>query len=134
MLEQTELFPDSTPEDTDGSPIVLGNLCIEVEEVRVFAGKRRLQLTLQEFDLLVLFGRAAGSPVSQEILARRLWGETTPQRKRHLSVLVARLRAKLGSSSTYRLVTLRQRGYGLMLGPTPPLPSASNKEPGTGNR
>jgi two-component system OmpR family response regulator/two-component system response regulator RstA len=103
--------------DTDASRIVAGNLCIDVGEVQAFIGGQRLPVTLQEFEVLVLLANTAGTPVSQDVLCHKLWGESTPARRRHLSVLIARLRAKLAGVSTHHLLTIRKRGYGLVEAP-----------------
>ncbi len=97
--------------------IVVGDLRLSLDSLKAYLGERSLKLTVQEFDLLVLLARSAGKPVSQSELAYALWHEVTPDRKRHLSVLIARLRTKLADSKFYRLRTLRKRGYGLMLPP-----------------
>jgi len=98
----------------------VGDLRLEVDAMHVFLGDKQLHLTAQEFDLLLLLSIEAGRPVSLERLALAIWQDDTPEHKRHLSVLMARLRAKIAGSSTHRLETLRKRGYGLM-------PTASNK-------
>ncbi len=95
--------------------VVAGELRLALDSFEAYLGSRRLKLTVQEFELLVLLARSAGKPISQEELAQELWGEITAGRKRHLSVLVARLRTQLAGSRIYRLMTLRKRGYGLML-------------------
>ena len=79
-------------------------------------------MTLQEFDLLVLLARSAGRLVSQSELTRGLWLEISPRRKRHLSVLIARLRSRLADSD-YRITTVRKRGYGLMPATDNPVPN-----------
>jgi ferredoxin-nitrite reductase len=100
-----------------GSELVVGDLRLCPDTLKAYLGETSLSLTVQEFDLLALLAKSAGKPVSQADLSQQLWGEVTPDRKRHLSVLVARLRTKLADSKPYKLRTLRKRGYGLMLPP-----------------
>jgi ferredoxin-nitrite reductase len=95
--------------------ICVGDLRIVLDTLQAFLAERELRLTLQEFDLLVLLAQSAGKPVSQNDLALQLWQEVTSQRKRHLSVLIARLRSRLAASKFYQVRTMRKRGYGLML-------------------
>ena len=80
----------------------------------VTLGGRPVRLTLQEFDLLVLLAREADTPVSHDRLAQAMWRDSTPQRKRQISVLVARLRSKLSTSRSFQLLAVRKRGYGLV--------------------
>jgi ferredoxin-nitrite reductase len=108
----------TVPGDSDGrAQVVAGELRLDPATLEACLGRHPLKLTVQEFDLLLVLAQSAGKPVSQEELARHLWGEVTPERRRHLSVLVARLRVKLAGSKLYKLRTLRKRGYGLMLPP-----------------
>jgi DNA-binding response OmpR family regulator len=94
--------------------MAVGDIRIGLETMQVSVCGRPAPLTVQEFDLLVLLAREAGKPVRQEELAAALWQEPRPQHWRHLSVLVARLRAKLTGSRVYRVKTIRKRGYALM--------------------
>ena len=94
--------------------ICIGDIRLDLETLVATVDGGALDLTVQEFDLLVLLARDAGKPVTQARLAAGLWQTPKPQHKRHLSVLIARLRAKLAGSSTHRLETMRKRGYGLM--------------------
>jgi two-component system alkaline phosphatase synthesis response regulator PhoP len=91
----------------------LGDLRIVRDTLQVFLGEREVSLTVQEFDLLLLLARSPGKPQPQDELSHAMWGEATAQRKRHLSVLVARLRSKLTASRSYQLRTVRKRGYSL---------------------
>src|SRR5918995_1577257 len=75
-----------------GGEIALGDLRIDMESMIVTLVGQPVRLTLQEFDLLVLLAREADTPVSHDRLAQAMWRESTPQRKRQISVLVARLR------------------------------------------
>jgi ferredoxin-nitrite reductase len=81
--------------------------------MRVTIDGRPLALKVQEFDLLVMLASKAGQPLTQRELAEGLWQEAKPTHSRHLSVIIARLRAKLAASRSYRLQTFRKRGYAL---------------------
>jgi DNA-binding response OmpR family regulator len=98
--------------------VVLGDLRIELDAMRVLVSDRPLDLTLQEFELLVMLAKHAGRPVAQDELALAFWEELTLRHTRHLSVLIARLRTKLADSKCHQVVTLRKRGYGLMPKPS----------------
>ena len=94
--------------------IVAYDLRIDLDTMAVCVGEKPLDLTVQEFDLLVLLAQEAGGPVPQKRLSMALWREQRPQQDKHLSVLVARLRSKIAASKHLRLETLRKRGYGLI--------------------
>jgi ferredoxin-nitrite reductase len=92
----------------------VGDLRLEVDGMRVSIGDKQINLTAQEFDLFLLLTMEAGRPVSLSRLAIAIWQDDSPEHKRHLSVLMARLRSKIAGSVTHRLETARKRGYGLM--------------------
>jgi len=117
LADQTAATVDNSLSSSRNGEVVLGDLRLNLDTLQVTLGGRSLKLTVQEFDLLVVLARSAGKPLSQAELAQHLWHEVTPERIRHLSVLVARLRSKLADSKFYKLRTLRKRGYGLMLPP-----------------
>jgi DNA-binding response OmpR family regulator len=102
-------------DDGKDSEIILGDVRIGMESMTVTVAGQLVGLTVQEFDLLVLLAREADRPISQDRLAQAIWREATPRQKRQISVVVARLRSKLGGSNSCRLLSVRKRGYGLML-------------------
>lgn len=97
--------------------IRLRDLRIACDTLQVFLGGREVSLTVQEFDLLVLLARSPGKLQSKEELSRAMWNEVSANRKKHLSVVIARLRAKLGTLGSLEICNVRKRGYGLMLAP-----------------
>jgi DNA-binding response OmpR family regulator len=105
-----------TGSQREASALILGDLSIELDEMRATIAGKPVALTAQEFSVLVLLARDAGSPVPFGRLALELWQEHAPsdEQKRHLSVVIARLRTKLGGSKAHRLEAVRKRGYGLM--------------------
>lgn len=106
----------SGPPSRQGRSGVLAanDLRIDLDTMVTTIGGKRVPLTVQEYDLLVLLAQEVGRTVPQKRLALALWQETRPQQERHLSVLIARLRSKIAASRELRLETLRKRGYGLI--------------------
>lgn len=94
--------------------IEVGDLRLEVDAMRVFVRGHELGLTAQEFDMLLLLALEQGRPVPLGKLSLAIWQKEGPEHVRHLSVLMARLRAKIAGSKTHRLETHRKRGYGLL--------------------
>ncbi len=68
-----------------------------------------------EFNILVVITEQAGKVVAYDDLTRRFWGTPSASHRRRLSVLVSRLRAKLGAGARY-IDTVHRVGYRL----TPP--------------
>src|SRR5580765_5483099 len=75
--------------------IEVGDLKLEVDAMRVLVRGHELSLTAQEFDLLLLLTMEAGRPVALSRLSLAIWQKEGPEHIRHLSVLMARLRAKI---------------------------------------
>jgi DNA-binding response OmpR family regulator len=90
---------------TPASSLVVGDVRVELDSMRVWAGGENPTLTAQEFELLVLLAQQAGKPVSQDDLAAAMWSEgAAAEHRQHLSVLVSRLRVKLAASRLCRVM------------------------------
>ena len=100
---------------TDAAISRCGDIEIDRERHLVTGANRRLDLTFMEFNILVAITEQAGKVVAYDDLTRRFWGTPTPSHRRRLSVLVSRLRAKLGVRARY-IDTVHRVGYRL----TPP--------------
>lgn len=90
-----------------------GSIRMELTRYQTFVGSHPVTLTFQEFELLKLFLINKGRIVAYDELLRGLWGKASGHARRRLGVVVCRLRAKLGASGTFRIQTVRGRGYGL---------------------
>ena len=94
--------------------VSVGNLSVNLDNYRVTIDGDLIDLTYQEIELLHLFVENAGHVLSYDSLARAIWGSAERVTKRHLNVLVHRLRTKLAGSKPYWIETVRGRGYGLL--------------------
>ena len=83
----------------------------EKERVALLDG-RRVELTAQEFALLLALMEKPGIPVSREQLLRRAWGYQSMGETRTVDVHVQRLRKKLGGEY---IETVYKCGYRLKL-------------------
>lgn len=75
--------------------IVKGDLRIDCESRRVFAGVRELNLTAKEFDLLELLAMNPNKVYSRENLLNIVWGYEYPGDLRTVDVHIRRLREKV---------------------------------------
>jgi len=91
-------------------PLRHGELEVDEQARRVRVGRREVELTRREFDLLVAFLREPQRVHSREALLRSVWGSIDYQPKT-VDVHVAALRRKLGEA--FRLRALRGVGYRL---------------------
>ena len=89
-----------------------GALSLRVDSCQAFVGKRRVNLTATECNLLVCFLRNEGEDLSREDLLDAVWGESYRGTLRTVDTHIQRLRAKLGRSGR-RIRTVRGVGYRL---------------------
>ena len=70
-----------------------------------------VRLTKKETQILDLLERNAGEPVSKKLLLEQVWGYREGVRTRTLDVHISRLRNKLASRPSVRILTITGLGY-----------------------
>jgi DNA-binding response OmpR family regulator len=100
-----------TEDDPDAHVIRSGN--VEVDEVTYTAklGKRTLDLTFKEFELLKHLAQHPGRVFTRQQLLAEVWGYDYFGGTRTVDVHVRRLRAKLGPENETLIGTVRNVGY-----------------------
>lgn len=88
----------------------LGGIRISPEEHTVMVMEKQVQLTLKEFELLLLFMGRPGHVYSREKLLMKVWGADYVGETRTVDVHIATLRSKLGACGGY-IETVRGVGY-----------------------
>lgn len=100
---------------TDEDELVAQDVRVDVGAHRAFQGKRELQLTAKEFDLLRVLLRDAGTVVSREALMREVWGSGADSAgsTKTLDMHVSWLRRKLGDDANdpHYITTVRGMGF-----------------------
>jgi two-component system copper resistance phosphate regulon response regulator CusR len=94
------------------------DLRIDLDARRAWTGEYEVELTRQEFDVLVWLFRRRGCTVTWQELLRRVWGYNDPQ-KEHISILrscIRRLRHKLGDNARDPKYIYNRWGEGYRLG------------------
>jgi two-component system response regulator MprA len=95
----------------------VGDLRIAVEARQAWRGRRELELTKTEFDLLELLARNAGIVLTHSTIYDRIWGYDFGSDSKNLAVYVGYLRRKLEEGGEARLIqTVRGVGYALRPG------------------
>jgi DNA-binding response OmpR family regulator len=111
VREETAASPpaEAQPE----SPIVSGDLTIQIARGEVLRGGVPLSLKPKEYELLVYFARHRGQVLSREQILQRVWGWEYTGDSRTVDVHVRWLREKIETEPTHpeRLVTVRGAGY-----------------------
>lgn len=94
----------------------VGDLLVDLPARRVSRGGRRLTLSPQEFALLSLLARRAGTVVSRTVIAEQVWDIHFDSDSNVVEVAIRRLRAKVDDGFEQKLVhTIRGVGYVLEL-------------------
>jgi DNA-binding response OmpR family regulator len=116
-----------TDEDPEAHVIRSGN--VEVDDVTYTAklGKRTLDLTFKEFELLKYLAQHPGRVFTRQQLLAEVWGYDYFGGTRTVDVHVRRLRAKLGPENETLIGTVRNVGYRFVV----PAPGASTEDRNT---
>lgn len=102
-----------------GSDTVLkfGDLAMDNQLRQAFRGAKRLSLTPNQFDLLLVFLQHPRQALSREQLCHHVWGCSFEGESNFIDVAVMELRKKLEYGGAERLIqTLRGFGYALREG------------------
>jgi len=91
-------------------PIVRGPLRIDLADRIATLDGEPLDLTLKEYDLLVLLASNPGRAFSRDFLLERLWGDDYAGFDRTVDTHIMRLRKKLGPLDE-KIVTVWGVGY-----------------------
>jgi two-component system response regulator MprA len=94
--------------------IAVGDLRIRPASREVSRGKRSIELTLREFDLLLLLARNAGKVLDRNTIFERVWGYAYDVESDTIKVYIRYLRRKLNAEGEPDLIHA-VRGVGYML-------------------
>ena len=96
-----------------GSEIVIGSLRINEASHRVWLGDEEIAVTTQEFELLRVLARSAGTILSREELFKRVRGIEYDGLDRSIDGRISKLRKKLGDDAVTpaRIRTIWGKGY-----------------------
>ena len=99
-------------------PFVSGELRIRYDRRQVRLAGRRVVLTATEYEFLRVLARNAGRVVTQEALARQVWGARGGRKSEAVRTYVKRLRRKLGDDAENPTYIFNERGVGYGLATT----------------
>lgn len=88
-----------------------GRLALDVTARQARIGRKAVDLTEHEFQLLHCFVRNAGEVLTREQLLAEVWGRTSGSGSNVVDACVLRLRKKLGPTAPIK--TVRRAGYRL---------------------
>ncbi|HEU4324203.1 MAG TPA: response regulator transcription factor [Roseiflexaceae bacterium] len=94
ILRRVEL--ERAADDQDLRPITLGRLLVDPLARRVEVDGAQIDLTVKEYDLLLLLARNSGRSFSRSYLLDHIWGSNYEGGDRTVDTHIVRLRRKLG--------------------------------------
>ena len=96
-------------ERSELSTLAVDKLVLNLKKRKVKIGKKELELTRKEFEILAMLLKSEGYFHSREEILDRVWDDNIIVSKRTVDVHVAHLRKKLGSYGKY---IRNKQGYG----------------------
>ena len=94
----------------DSHPLTAGAISIDERAHTVCVSGRDVQLTLKEYQLLVLLMKNQGAVLTRDVLLENIWGYGSESETRTVDVHIRTLRQKLGDSGAM-IETVRGVGY-----------------------
>ena len=94
----------------DSHPLIAGAISIDERAHTVCVSGRDVQLTLKEYQLLVLLMKNQGAVLTRDVLIENIWGYGSESETRTVDVHIRTLRQKLGDSGAL-IETVRGVGY-----------------------
>ena len=94
----------------DSHPVTAGAISIDERAHTVCVSGRDVQLTLKEYQLLVLLMKNQGAVLTRDVLLENIWGYGSESETRTVDVHIRTLRQKLGDSGAM-IETVRGVGY-----------------------
>ena len=112
MISRVKAVLRRTAPKNDPSVLRLGELELNTAEHTVLSSGERVQLTLKEYELLLLFLQNPRRVFTRDQLLSTVWGADFVGETRTVDVHIGTLRTKLGKCSAY-IETVRGVGYRL---------------------
>jgi hypothetical protein len=109
------LFNKNPKNQVDENLIQLGAFYFDARNTELRAGQTKFELTGKEADLLMLLYQKANTTVERDIILNKVWGDEGDYVGRTLDVFISKLRKKLETDSTIKIVNIRGVGYKLVI-------------------
>lgn len=110
-------MPEAAPADTAPKILHLGPVSYDIERGEMWRGDDLVRLTATEAQLMRIFSKHAGEPVSRTQLVEDLGRDRGQAQERAVDVQITRLRRKIESDPKQPRYMQTVRGAGYMLAP-----------------
>ncbi|MEN8131664.1 MAG: response regulator transcription factor [Pseudomonadota bacterium] len=112
LFRRVEAMSERQAQTTEQNSLVCGELVINIWKRRIFLGKKSVDLTAKEFDLLVHFARNPGRVYARAQLLDSVWGYGHDGYEHTVNSHINRLRAKIEKNPTQPQYILTVWGVG----------------------
>lgn len=99
--------------NTEDPDLKIGNTLFDVRKRQLIAGESRIELTVKESKLLLIFARSPNVIIERSRLQKEIWEDEGVIVGRSLDMFISKLRKKLESDSAVQLVNIHGKGYKL---------------------
>lgn len=97
---------------TEKTELHCNELVINMIERTVHIGKANIDLTNSEFNLLSYLVKNKGQTISQDELAKNVWGIGFNTKTNYINVYISYLRKKIGEHTDFKYIkTVRKKGF-----------------------
>ncbi|MCR5616331.1 MAG: response regulator transcription factor [Saccharofermentans sp.] len=93
--------------------LTLGNITINKVDYKVYKDGKEVEMTIKEYELMLLLAENAGKVLTKEFLFNRIWGFDSDSEQQTLTVHITRLRQKIEEDpkEPKRILTVWGKGY-----------------------
>ena len=98
----------------DPNLIVLGSIQFDTRNIELVTKNERIELSGKEAELLKILCESANTTIERDVLLNKVWGDEGDYIGRTLDVFISKLRKKLESDATVKIVNIRGVGYKLV--------------------
>jgi DNA-binding winged helix-turn-helix (wHTH) protein len=109
------LIRKKNPVDIDPNLIMIGASQFDKRKMALSFKNESVELSHKEAELLSLLHTSANAPVEREVILHRVWGDEGDYVGRTLDVFISKLRKKLESDASVKIVNIRGIGYKLVM-------------------
>ena len=90
-----------------------GNITINKVDYKVYKDGKEVEMTIKEYELMLLLAENAGKVLTKEFLFNRIWGFDSDSEQQTLTVHITRLRQKIEEDpkDPKRILTVWGKGY-----------------------
>lgn len=116
LLRINSQLRNKKPQSQEKEKIVIEDLEIYPEDSKVYRGGEEINLTVKEFQLLVLLARANGRTLSKQYISDEVWKNQFQSTNNAIEVYINFLRKKIDKNFSLKLIHTRP-GFGYYLSP-----------------